>query len=174
MPENSDGIRALDELKFQASLADLYRSGMISRPQTRRRQRGSAFVEFVLLFPMLFFLFIGAFDMGFLCYALIATQDAARVGALYTSSQSALAGSSAGACQYVLNELSKMPNSSQFPAGCGAAPLHVTAQAITGPDGKPASSVTVSYQTIQLFTVPIPGFTRQFTISRTVQMRVRT
>jgi TadE-like protein len=126
------------------------------------------------MFPMLFFLFAGVFDMGIFCYALIETQDAARIGALYASSQSDFAGSSAGACKYVLIELSTMPNSSQFPAGCGSAPLQVTAVSTTGPDGLPASTVTVSYRTIQVPVLPIPGFTRQLTISRTVQMKVRT
>jgi hypothetical protein len=119
-------------------------------------------------------LFAGVFDMGIFCYALIETQDAARIGALYTSSQSTFAASSSGACKYVLIELSTMPNSAQFPVGCNAAPLQVTAQSTTGPDGLPASTVTVSYQTIQVPVLPIPGFTRQLTISRTVQMKVRT
>jgi Flp pilus assembly protein TadG len=147
---------------------------MISRSPRRRNERGSAFIEFLLLFPVLFFLFAGVFDMGIFCYALIETQDAARIGALYTSSQSTFAASSSGACKYVLIELSTMPNSAQFPAGCNAAPLQVTAQSTTGPDGLPASTVTVSYQTIQVPVLPIPGFTRQLTISRTVQMKVRT
>jgi hypothetical protein len=34
--------------------------------------------------------------------------------------------------------------------------------------------VTVAYQTIQVPVLPIPGFTRQITITRTVQMKVRT
>lgn len=174
MPEKSDGIRRFHELKFQRSLADLYRSGMTPHAATRRKQRGNAFIEFLLLFPLLFFLFIGAFDMGFLCYALIATENAARVAALYTSSASTSAADTSGACAYVKKELSAMPNSSQFPSGCGAAPLQVTATAITnGPDGQPASSVTVSYQTIQLPATPIAGFTKLLTITRTVKMRVR-
>src|SRR5438105_35263 len=101
-------------------------------PTTRERQRGSAFVEFLLLFPMLFFLFVGAVDMGFYCYALIAVENAARVAALYTSSQSALAASSTRACQYVQTELAKMPNNSQFNSSCSALPLKVTAVSITG------------------------------------------
>ena len=147
---------------------------MISRSPRRRNQRGSSFIEFIILFPMLFFLFAGVFDMGIFCYALIETQDAARIGALYTSSQSTFAASSSGACKYVLIELSTMPNSSQLPSGCGAAPLQVTAQSTTGPDGLPASTVTVSYQTIQVPVLPIPGFSRQITITRSVQMKVRT
>lgn len=171
MPEKSDGIRTLKELKIQGLLADLYRNAMRLRPSTRSKQRGSAFIEFLLLFPLLFFLFIGAFDMGFYCYALIATQNAARIGALYTSSAGAIP---TKACQYVLTELGAMPNSSQFPSGCDSAPLQVTAQSTTGLDGQAASTVTVAYRTIQLPVAPIPGFARQFTITRTVQMRVRT
>jgi Flp pilus assembly protein TadG len=155
-------------------LADLYRNAMTSHLATRKRQRGAAFIEFLILFPMLFFLFAGVFDMGSFCYALIETEDAARIGALYTSSQSTFAGSSSGACQYVKVELSTMPNSSQFPAGCGSSPLQVTAQSTTGPDGLPASTVTVSYRTVQMPVLPIPGFARQVTITRTVQMKVRT
>ena len=174
MPEKCRGIRKLLELKFHRSRADLYRSGMTSQQARRRRQGGSAFIEFLLLFPMLFFLFAGVFDMGIFCYALIETEDAARIGALYTSSQSDFAASSSGACTYVLIELSTMPNSSQLPAGCGASPLQVTAVSVTGPDGLPASKVTVAYRTIQVPVLPIPGFTRQITITCTVQMKVRT
>lgn len=174
MPEKSGGLR-LHELKIQGSPTDLYCGDMRLGHPTRSNERGSAFVEFLLLFPMLFFLFVGAFDMGFLSYALIATQNAARVAALYTSSTATASGDSASACQYASTELAGMPNSSQFLSGCSSLPLQVTAQSIAiGADGKPASSVTVSYRTIQLPVAPIPGFGRQFTIRRTVQMKVRT
>jgi Flp pilus assembly protein TadG len=137
----------------------------------RGTERGSAFIEFLLLFPMLFFLFIGTFDMGLLCYAFIGTQNAARMAALYTSSAGA---DPTLACQYVKTELAAMPNSSQFPSTCNGAPLQVTVTSPNGPDGQASSMVTVSYRTIQLPAVPIPGFARQFTITRSVQMRVRT
>ena len=134
-------------------------------------ERGSSFIEFLLLFPMLFFLFIGAVDMGFLCYAFIGTQDAARVGALYMSTSTSAA---ANTCAYVKTALSAMPNSSQFSSGCTAAPPTVTVGSpTTGPDGQSAITVTVAYQTIQLPAIPVPGFARQFTITRSVQMRVR-
>lgn len=111
--------------------------------------------------------------MGFICYAVIATEDAARVAALYTSSASASAADKSGACGYVKIELAKMPNSSQFPSTCNAAPLVVTATSVTGPDGQPTSTVTVAYRTIQLPATPISAFTNLLTITRTVQMRVR-
>ena|SRR2546421_1611613 len=144
---------------------------MSSHRLAGRGERGSSFVEFLMLFPMLFFLFIGTFDLGFLCYAFIGTQDAARVAALYVSSPGAV---DTNACAYVRAELALMPNSPQFSSGCSSAPLQVTVQSTTGSDGQPAKTITVSYQTIQLPAVPIPGFLRQWTISRSVQMRVRT
>lgn len=128
-------------------------------------------VEFALLFPMLFFLFLGAFDLGFFCYAFIAVQNAARVAALYTSSSSATAANQAQACTYVLGELQMLPNYSSFSSTCGASPLQVTATSVTGPDGNSASTVTVTYRTIQL--VPIPGLGGQLSITRAVEMRIR-
>lgn len=95
--------------------------------ETRKHQRGSALIEFLLLFPIVFFLFVGAVDMGFYCYALISVQNATRVAALYTSSESSVSADSTGACQYVLKDLAMMPNSSQLPSGCSALPLKVSA-----------------------------------------------
>jgi Flp pilus assembly protein TadG len=128
-------------------------------------------VEFVLIFPVLTFLFFGTFDMGFYMYALVSTQNAARVAALDTSASSARSGSTTVACADVLTELNMMPNAASFPASCNALPLQVTAQAVVGPDGKSASKVSVTYQTSQV--IPIPGLTGQLTITRIVQMRAR-
>ena len=138
----------------------------------RRHQRGTALVEFALLFPMLFFLFIGVFDMGYFSYALIATADGARAAALYTSQGSSTVSDSAGACTRVLMEFQVMPNASLLSGSCNAAPLQVTAQSITGPDGNPATQVTVTYQTIQL--IPIPGVPGRWSFTRVVTMRVKT
>jgi len=56
-----------------------------TRPDTRRRQRGQALVEFVVLMSILFLLFAGALDLGSLLnnqLAIVyATRQAARVGA---------------------------------------------------------------------------------------------
>ena len=141
-------------------------------PKNRQLQRGSAFIEFVLLFPILFFMFLGAFDGGFVCYALVATQSAARVAALYTSSSAATQVDQPTACAYVQAELKQMPNASQFPLTCNASPLKVTAALTSGPDSKAASTVTVSYSTVQL--LPLPWLSGQLTITRTAEMRVRT
>jgi TadE-like protein len=76
----------------------------------RSRRSGHSVMEFALFLPFLLFLFVGAFDWGFYAWALIATENAARVAALYTSSSAATAGDSLGACPYVLGELADAPN----------------------------------------------------------------
>jgi Flp pilus assembly protein TadG len=127
-------------------------------------------IEVALLAPWIFFIFAGALDMGFYVYALGATQNAARVAAEYTAKGSNTAADSASACQYALDEMSSMANVSSL-TSCGSLPLIVTATAVTGVDGSPASSVSVTYQTQLL--VPIPGLTGRFTFTRIVQMRLK-
>src|SRR5579871_4100253 len=136
---------------------------------TRRsaRQSGHAILEVSMIAPWLLFLFSGVFDMGFYEYCLISTENAARVAALYTSSNSAYAGDSTGACTYALAEMQNLSNVSNLTT-CGGSPLTVTASAVTGVDGNSASSVSVAYTTNQL--IPIPGLTGKTTVTRVVQM----
>jgi hypothetical protein len=123
-----------------------------------------------MIAPWLLFLFSGVFDMGFYEYCLISTENAARVAAFYTSSASAYAGDSTGACTYALAEMQMLSNVNGLTT-CTAAPLVVTATAVTGVDGNPASNVSVAYTTNQL--IPIPGLTGKTTVTRTVQMRIK-
>jgi len=142
-----------------------------SVPKRRRaRQGGHAILEFSMVAPWLLFLFSGVFDMGFYEYCLISTENAARVAAFYTSSASAYAGDSTGACQYALGEMKMLSNVNSL-TSCSAAPLVVTASSVTGVGGYPATNVSVAYTTNQL--IPIPGLTGKTTITRIVQMRVK-
>ncbi len=137
----------------------------------RRRSRGSAVVELSLLAPWIFFLFVGALDMGFYSYSLIAVENAVRVAGEYTASSSTVAADSSGACTRALNELAMVANLGN-PSNCNAAPVIVTAQSVTGPDSKPASQVSITYRSSNL--IPIPGLlTGSLNITRTVQMRVQ-
>jgi Flp pilus assembly protein TadG len=122
-----------------------------------------------LLAPWIFFLFVGAVDLGFYSYALISTENAARVAAEYTSTDAATAADSTGACPYVLAELNSMSNVRGL-ATCTSLPVTVTAAQVAGPDGAAASSVSVTYQTILM--IPMPGLSGQFTITRTAEMRL--
>jgi Flp pilus assembly protein TadG len=142
-----------------------------SKPErTKQRQRGHAILEAALAAPWMLFLFAGALDMGFYEYSLISAENAARVAAIYTSSNSTVAGDSTGACTFALRELNSLPNTRALTT-CGANPVTVTATAVTGVDGNPASNVSVRYQTDQL--IPIPGLMGKLTVIRTVQMRVK-
>ncbi|HLY19692.1 MAG TPA: TadE/TadG family type IV pilus assembly protein [Bryobacteraceae bacterium] len=150
----------------------------------RTGRKGHSILELTLFLPWVLFLFVGAFDWGFYSWALISTQNAARVAAMYTSSNIGTSTDSAGACKYAAAQLAYAPNVAGNPAinsptgvgtgsnTCTAAPITVTATSVTGPDGSTASQVSVTYQTPVL--IPIPGaLTGQISITRTVEMRVR-
>ena|SRR5438270_27863 len=136
-----------------------------------RREKGHAVLEMAFLMPWLIFLFVGAFDMGFYSYALISTENAARVATMYTSGSSAASTDSATACSIALGELGSLRNLSGVTT-CNSLPLIVTIGATTGPDGATASQVSVTYQSDQL--IPIPGLLMgRLTVTRTAQMRLR-
>jgi Flp pilus assembly protein TadG len=140
---------------------------------SRRNQRGHAMLETAFLLPWVLFLFVGSFDLGFYNYALISTQNAARVAAWYTSQSPTTAADATTACTYALAELSAMPNVGSTVTTCAASPVVVTASQVTGTDGSLASQVSVSYTSPQL--IPIPGgLTGQYTFDRVVQMRLVT
>ena len=127
--------------------------------------------------PWLFLLFLGVFDFGFYAYAGIATADAARIAALYTSSTVSTAADSTTACAYVLQALRDLPNVGSGVNTCTATdPVQVSATSQTATDPVYGtitytySTVTVTYKTIPLF--PIPGLMGQMAITRTAQMRV--
>lgn len=146
--------------------------GPVVDRQTKRDRgrRGHAVVEVSLLTPWILFIFAGVLDMGFYGYALISTQNAARVAVEYTSGGTATAADSAGACTYVLSELNSMSNVRSL-STCDSLPVQVTATQVIGADGLAASSVSVTYQTVLM--IPIPGLLGQFTVTRTAQMRLR-
>jgi Flp pilus assembly protein TadG len=149
---------------------------MCKHPRSRfglNSKRGNSLIEFVFVVPYYVFLFMGTFDCGIYSYALLATQEGARMAALNASQNSSLAANSNTACTYVVGSLQGLPNMSGVNT-CGAAPITVTAAygAATGPDGGPMTTVTAVYTTPQL--IPIPGLLPgQLTITKTVKMRVR-
>ena len=136
-----------------------------------RGTSGHAVVEFSLMAPWIFFLFVGALDFGFFLYALVSVQNAARVAALNAGFSIVSASSQNEACYYARRELVMMPNAQAFSLTCDQAPLIVRVAPTTDADGSPSSRVQVSYQTVQL--VPIPGLVGgQQTINRQVDVKV--
>jgi hypothetical protein len=115
-------------------------------------------------------------DFGFCAYGLIATQDAARIGAVWGSATSANAQSSSlstEACSYALAELRYAPNVGASVTTCGgSSPVSVSATyAASGAGQLPTVSVTVTY-TVTLLAIPhiMPA---SLAITRTVQLPVR-
>jgi Flp pilus assembly protein TadG len=144
----------------------------------RSRCRGGSALEAAFLLPWYLFLFVGAFDFGFYAHALISVQSAARTVAMYSSIDSAKTTSNTtndtATCTYAKEELKVTANIGDS-LTCKSLPLIVSYSQVTGAssaDGNPAAQVSVTYQTLRL--IPIPGIlTNQLTITRTVQMRLR-
>lgn len=143
---------------------------MISPFKRRFRERGHAVIELSLMAPWLFFLMVGTLDFGFYAYAIIATQNAARVAVVQTARDSLTVASTTLACQYALTELSTLPNANSL-ATCDALPVIVAATSVVDADGATSSQVSVTYQTINM--IPIPGLSGTLTLTRTAQMRLR-
>jgi Flp pilus assembly protein TadG len=141
-------------------------------PNVRKRgTAGSAVVELTLLVPWFLFLFVFTVDLGFYNYALISVENAARIGAEYTSQSTSTAADASGACTKILAELKMLPNISSTLTTCDALPVIVTAVSKAGTDGSAASEVSVTYQGLQM--IPIPGFLMgRMTFKRITQMRV--
>ena len=143
---------------------------MISPFKRRSRECGHAVIELSLMAPWLFFLMVGTLDFGFYSYAMIATENAARVAVVQTARDSLTVNNSTLACQYALTELVALPNANTL-ATCDALPVTVTAASVVDADGATSSQVSVTYQTINM--IPIPGLTGTLTLTRTAQMRLR-
>ncbi len=144
----------------------------------REARRGHAIVELSLMAPWIFFLFVGALDMGFYAYALITVQNAARVAAITTARSEGSAGNRQEACELVLREMERLPNvpdaaDPNTRLTCDDLPASVQVDALSDfdADGKLFSRVQVRYETVQL--IPIPGLlTGKTTITRTAESRM--
>ena len=138
-------------------------------------------IEFCLLLPWYIFLFVGTFDFGFYSYSLIATANAARVSAAYCAASGSTCSTVTSSTNfrnnctnYILGQLSMLPNVGSGVTTCTASPVTLTVSypaAASCPDGNTCDEITVVYVTPQL--IPIPGvFPGQLTITRTVEMRL--
>jgi len=136
-----------------------------------KRERGNAVIEVSLLAPWMVFLMVGVLDLGFYFFAAITTENAARVAAQYGAAGLSTAGDSVGACPYALQEALTLPGLNSG-MNCQSLPFVVTLTQAAGPDGTPASSASVTYQSIPM--IPIPGLLEsRLTLTRTVEMKVK-
>ena len=136
-----------------------------------KRERGNAVIEVSLLAPWMVFLMVGVLDLGFYFFAAITTENAARVAAQYGAAGPSTAGDTAGACTYALQEALTLPGLNSG-MNCQSLPFVVTLTSTAGPDGTPASSASVTYQSIPM--IPIPGLLEsRLTLTRIVEMKVK-
>jgi len=141
------------------------------RRMPKQRERGNAVIEASLLAPWMLFLLVGVLDFGFYSYAAITTENAARVAAQYSAAGASTAGDRAGACTYALQEALTLPGITSG-MNCQSLPFIVTVTPVAGPDGTPATSASVTYQTIPM--IPIPGLVQgTLTLTRTAEMKVK-
>jgi Flp pilus assembly protein TadG len=141
-------------------------------------------VEAALLLPWMFFMFVGILDLGFYYYAMIATQNAARVAALQVSGSSCSVAATCAtvACPLALAEMQTLPNVNGLTTCTtgttvtNSAPVAVvvTGNVLTPPCAAASAnciySVTVTYLTIPM--IPMPGLLPgRLTIPATVQMQ---
>lgn len=130
----------------------------------KKRQRGTAMVEFALVAPLLWIVSLAAFDAGLYVYSFISVQSAARAAALRNAGSSESAADQAGACSVVTDHLRGLPSVNS--GTCTKAPLVVASvicnnqscgSANSSADGTPATLVTVSYTVPSLFRFPLVG-----------------
>src|SRR2546428_1434750 len=76
----------------------------------RWKERGHAVIEVSLMAPWIFFLFMGTLDFGFYSYAIIATQNAARVAVIQTSINPTTSTHNTIACKHVPPQLTMVPH----------------------------------------------------------------
>lgn len=144
---------------------------------TRKRgQAGGAVVEIALLMPWIVFLFVGILDAGFFSYAMIVTENAARVSAIQASISRAASTDSLSACVVALQEMSSLPNAVGLTtcasgAVSASSPVSVVASSVDHGSGDVSARVTVMYLTLPL--IPIPGILpRQMTLTRSAEVRI--
>ena len=144
---------------------------MLEERNHAKGRAGNSLIEFAFAVPFCVFLFIGAFDMGIYCYALISLQSAVRTAAVYTSTSSTTATDSTTACRYVLAQLRDLPNVPSTVTTCAASPVTVTATQVTGPDSASAARVTATYNFPAL--PGIPFLPSRVSVTRNATMRLQ-
>ena len=150
-------------------------------PSSNTKKQGNGLIEFVLVAPWFFFIFMGVTQAGFGLYGLIAVQNAARVAALHLAANAVAATDQAGACSLAIAELKGLPNiGSTFSSTCQASPLSVSVAycdstvpctgTATSVDNGPAAFVSVTYTLPAMVQFPVSGLS---SITRTMEMRLR-
>ena len=136
-----------------------------------KSRSGHAIVEFALMSPWIFSLFVGSLNLGLLYASLTATENGSRAAAMHLSASPWATTDVAGACEAAMQEVRTLPNA-QVPAGCEADPLRLAVVYSEGLAGDQSVRVTLTYTPTRLIALaPVPD---SLVLSRTAEMRVRT
>jgi Flp pilus assembly protein TadG len=132
-------------------------------------------MEFALVAPWIFFVFVGVLDFGFYAYWLMAVTNASRSAALATYQNGP---SQPIACRQAINELRGVLGWQDVDgSACGSAPLTVTVRELTdsstppSADGARSFVVSVVWESKPL--IPVPGIANQITIRRDTEVRAQ-
>lgn len=138
-----------------------------------RNTEGSSFIELALLLPFLFFLFVGAVDLGRLYFMCVEVAGAAQAGALYgvqnpsdTSGMQTAASAGASSLSGITTTASygcECSDGSSVTASCGTTPS-CTYNYVNYVD------VSSSVQYTPIFNYP--GLPSNMTLTRETRMRV--
>ena len=146
------------------------------------RHRGQAVLEFALIAPLAFVLFIGCLDFGRVFYSAMAVTHAARAGAQYGAQSNITSLDNAGITQAALDAAGDVQGVSVTPVQCcqcanqsGCTKGGGTVDCITGTcsEGAPQLFVQVTAQKTFTTLFPYPGIPRTANLNRQATIRLQ-
>ena len=146
------------------------------------RRRGQALIEFALIVPVLFLLFVGCLDFGRVFYNGMAVTHAARAGAQYGAQSNILSVDNPGITQAALAAAGDVQGVTVTPAQCcqcatqsGCTGGSGTVDCITGTctEGAPQLFVQVTAQKTFTTLFPYPGIPSTTNLNRKATIRLQ-
>jgi Flp pilus assembly protein TadG len=144
----------------------------------RRRERGSAMVEFCLVFPVLLLMMVGTMDFARAFRAAIAVANAARAGIQFGALNAGNAGNTTGMNTAATDDaagqgLTGLTATSRTFCGCTGSSTEVSCTTATCSGNTPNGYVETRVQYTFRSVVHFPGVPADMVISRTARMRVQ-
>jgi Flp pilus assembly protein TadG len=139
------------------------------------RHRGQAIVEFALISPLSFLLFVGCLDFGRVFYSAMAVTHAARAGAQYGAQSNTTSVDDAGMTQAALDAAGDLPGVTVTPNRYCLCANGSTVDCITGTctEGAPQLYVQVTAQKTFTTLFPYPGVPKTTNLSRQATIRLQ-
>jgi Flp pilus assembly protein TadG len=148
------------------------------KPDNGRRDRGSAMVEFCLVFPVLLLMMMGTLDFARAFRAAIIVASAARAGVQFGSLNPANAADSTGMNGAALNDatgqgVTGITANSRNYCACITSNTEVSCSTGTCAGDTPAGYVETRTQYTFQSVIRYPGVPRNMVLTRTAKMRVQ-